>query len=102
MAHDHTDWDNMEWDEALGEFVQKKDDSASDEEVVETKDSNGNVLAKGDSVILTKDLDVKGCSLNLKRGTKIKNIKLIGDPDNIECKIGKSTLVIKTCFVKKV
>jgi protein PhnA len=95
-----TDWDNMEWDEELGEFVQKKDDSASGDDTVETKDSNGTVLQNGDFVLLTKDLDVKGSSLNLKRGTKVK-IKLVGDPDNIECKQGKSTLVLKTCFLKK-
>ncbi len=100
MAQDYTDWDNMEWDEERGEFVPKNnsDQGASG---VETKDSNGNVLAQGDAVMLIKDLDVKGSSLNLKRGTKIKNIKLIDDPDNIECKVGKSTLVLKACFLKK-
>lgn len=66
------------------------------------KDCNGNVLNNGDSVQLTKDLDVKGCALNLKRGAKLKKIRLIdGDPDNIEVREGKTTLVVKTCYLKK-
>ena len=69
---------------------------------METKDSNGNVLNDGDSVTLTKDLKVKGSSINLKRGTTVKNIRTIDDPDNIECRHGKSQLVLKTCFLKKV
>lgn len=68
---------------------------------METKDSNGNILETGDSVLVIKDLDVKGCSLKLKRGTVIKKIRVIDDPDNIECKIGKAQLVLKTCFLKK-
>ena len=68
---------------------------------METKDSVGNVLNDGDTVITTKTLDVKGMSKILKRGDKIKNIRLIGDPQNIECRIGKSQLVIKTQFIKK-
>ena len=67
----------------------------------ETKDSNGTLLNDGDLVILTRDLKVKGSSINLKRGAKIKNIRTIGDPDNIECRIGKSTIVLKTQFIKK-
>ena len=55
-----------------------------------TVDSNGNTLNDGDSVRLIKDLNVKGSSLNLKRGTLIKNIRLTEDPDEIECRLGKS------------
>ena len=68
---------------------------------METKDSVGNILNDGDTVIITKTLDVKGMSKTLKRGDKIKNIRTIGDPQNIECRIGKNQLVIKTQFVKK-
>lgn len=68
----------------------------------ETKDSNGNVLNDGDSVRLTKDLNVKGASMKWKRGQVVKGIRLIdGDPANIECKMGKSTIVIKTEFLVK-
>jgi len=68
---------------------------------METKDSVGNVLNDGDTVIMTKTLNVKGMSKTLKRGDKIKNIRTIGDPQNIECRIGKNQLVIKTQFIKK-
>lgn len=65
------------------------------------KDSNGNILNDGDAVNLTKDLKVKGANLNLKRGTKIKSIRITDDPSEVECKIGKSTIVLRTEFLKK-
>ena len=68
---------------------------------METKDSVGNALNDGDTVIISKTLKVKGMSKTLKRGDKIKNIRTIGDPQNIECRIGKNQLVIKTQFIKK-
>jgi protein PhnA len=49
------------------------------------KDSDGATLNEGDSVTLIKDLKVKGTSETLKRGTMVKNIRLTGDPDEIEC-----------------
>lgn len=68
----------------------------------ETKDSNGAILNDGDSVTVIKDLKVKGSSDVLKRGTVFKKIRLTGDPEEIESGSGKSTIVLKTCFVKKV
>lgn len=101
MTHEN-EWDNLEWDEELGDFVKKGGDSNDSEEKVVVKDSNGNILENGDSVTLIKDLPVKGSSLVLKRGEKIKKIRLIDDPENIECRVGKSTLVLKTQFLKKI
>lgn len=66
-----------------------------------TRCSNGKELFDGDTVLLTRDLDVKGSSLNLKQGTALEKIKLTGDPAYIDCKIGKAKLAIKTEFVKK-
>lgn len=68
---------------------------------VTVKDSNGAVLAEGDTVMVIKDLKVKGGSSDLKRGTVIKKIHLIDDPDLIECRVDGSTLVLKTIFLKK-
>ena len=68
---------------------------------METKDSVGNVLNDGDTVIISKTLKIKGMSKTLKRGDKLKNIHTISDPQNIECRIGKNQLVIKTKFIKK-
>lgn len=68
----------------------------------DVKDSNGTILAEGDSVTLIKDLKVKGSSITLKRGTLVKNIHLTGDPEEIECRVEKvKGLVLKTCFLKK-
>ncbi len=69
----------------------------------EVRDSNGAVLADGDSVQVIKDLKVKGTSATLKRGTLIKNIRLTGEPGQIECNAEKiKGLVLKTEFLKKV
>ena len=65
------------------------------------KDSNGAPLAEGDAVQVIKDLKVKGGSSDLKRGTLIKKIHLIDDSENVECRVDGSTLVLKTCFLKK-
>ncbi len=69
---------------------------------MDTKDSNGTVLDDGDSVQVIKDLKVKGTSSTLKRGTVYKNIRLTNKQEEVECGKGKSTLVLKTCFLKKV
>jgi protein PhnA len=68
---------------------------------MDTKDSNGSLLNDGDSVQVIKDLKVKGSSVVLKRGQVIKNIRLTDDPEVIEYREGKSTMVLKTCFLKK-
>ena len=64
-------------------------------------DSNGNLLSEGDSVTIIKDLDVKGSSFVAKRGTTVKNIRLTDDPALIEGKVNGVTLVLKTCFLKR-
>ena len=66
------------------------------------RDSNGNELRAGDSVVVIKDLKVKGSSEMLKRGTSLKNIRLIdGDEEAIECGSGRNTVVLKACFLKR-
>ena len=66
------------------------------------RDSNGTELNDGDSVLVIKDLKVKGTSVTLKRGTVIKNIRLTEDEEEIECNADKvKGLVLKTCFLKK-
>lgn len=68
---------------------------------MEAKDSNGNLLAEGDSVTLIEDLKVKGSSLTLKRGTMVKNIRLTNSLVEIEGRAGSSTMVLRTEFLKK-
>jgi protein PhnA len=69
---------------------------------MDVKDSNGNVLADGDSVSLIKDLKVKGSSLNLKRGTVVKKIRLTDNEYEVDCRIDGSSIVLRTEFLKKV
>lgn len=64
-------------------------------------DNNGNELKDGDSVVVIKSLKVKGTSMTLKQGTAIKNIRLTDDEEEVECKVEKTKLVLKTCFLKK-
>lgn len=67
------------------------------------KDSNGNILQDGDSVTIIKDLKVKGASSALKKGTKVKNIRLVDGDHNIDCKIdGFGAMQLKSEFVKKI
>ncbi|MDT9599628.1 alkylphosphonate utilization protein [Sphingosinicella rhizophila] len=67
-----------------------------------TTDSNGTPLANGDSVILIKDLKVKGAGQILKRGTVVKNVRLTDNPDEIDCRTDAiKGLVLRTEFVKK-
>lgn len=68
---------------------------------MEVKDTNGNLLNDGDSVKLIKDLKVKGTSTTLKRGTVVKNIRLTNDPAEIDCRIKKVSIVLRTEFVQK-
>jgi protein PhnA len=67
---------------------------------METKDSNGNILADGDSVSIIKSLKVKGGN-DIKQGTVVKNIKLTDDSGEIEGRVDGSMTVIKTMFVRK-
>ncbi|QKE72850.1 alkylphosphonate utilization protein [Arthrobacter citreus] len=75
----------------------------SNEETKVVKDANGNVLNDGDSVTVIKDLKVKGTSLVVKIGTKVKSIRLVEGDHDIDCKIeGFGAMKLKSEFVKKV
>lgn len=65
------------------------------------KDANGTVLAEGDTVVLIKDLKLRGSSQVIKGGTKVKNIRLVDGDHEIDCRIEGSSLGLKACFVKK-
>lgn len=68
----------------------------------EIRDAVGNVLQDGDSVTVIKDLKVKGSSLVVKVGTKVKNIRLVDGDHDIDCRIdGIGAMQLKSQFVKK-
>lgn len=77
-------------------------DGSHTEEPFIVKDANGNILQDGDSITIIKDLKVKGSSSSLKIGTKVKNIRLVNEDHNIDCKIdGFGAMKLKSEFVKK-
>jgi protein PhnA len=81
--------------------VGRQEENEMTDEVI-VKNSNGARLADGDTVTLIKDLKVKGTSETLKRGTLVKNIRLTGNPDEIECSTKQvKGLVLRTEFLKK-
>jgi len=91
----YMDDDRLAWAKATGDH---ENDSAVDLH----KDSNGQVLQTGDSVVLSKSLDVKGSTLNAKMGTVVKNIRLVdGNTEQIEGKIEGQVIVILTKYVRK-
>ena len=69
---------------------------------MEVKDSNGTTLNEGDSVKVIKDLKVKGTSKTIKRGTVVKNIRLTNKAEEVDCRVLKMSIVLKTCFLQKV
>jgi protein PhnA len=68
---------------------------------MDVKDSNGTLLNDGDSVTLIKDLKVKGSSAVLKRGTLVKNITLTDNDEEVEGRVNKVQMVLRTEFLKK-
>ena len=91
----YLDDDALEWAKATGE-------ADDDEGKIIHKDSNGNVLNDGDSVVLIKDLDVKGANFTAKRGAAVHNIKLVWDnAEQIEGRVENQHIVILTQYVKK-
>jgi protein PhnA len=91
----YLDEDALEWAKATGE-------ADDDEGKIVHKDSNGNVLLDGDSVVLIKDLDVKVETFTAKRGAAVHNIKLVWDDANlIEGRVENQNIYILTQYVKK-
>jgi protein PhnA len=91
----YLDDDKLAWAKATG-------DHENDNSVDLHKDANGNILQTGDTVVLTKSLDVKGSTLNAKMGTVVKNIRLVDEnTEQIEGKIEGQVIVILTKYVRK-
>lgn len=84
-------------------FHEWNPDEMTEEEIAsQVLDVNGNVLQDGDSVVIIKDLPVKGAPKPVKAGTKVKNIRLTDGDHNIDCKItGFGAMGLKSEFVRK-
>lgn len=102
MEHTYPDGDSYICPDCGHEWLQSAAVRAEAEQVV-VRDVHGNALKSGDSVIVIKDLKVKGASVPLKQGSVIRNIRLIdGDLEHIEGHSDKiKDLVLKVCFLKK-
>ena len=88
--------------ECAHEWLKASTNDVSDAKRV-IKDANGNVLNDGDTITVIKDLKVKGSSLVVKVGTKVKNIRLVEGDHDIDCKIdGIGAMKLKSEFVKKI
>jgi protein PhnA len=87
--------------ECAHEWTLESEKGQIEDEII-VKDANGNILNNGDSVIIIKELKVKGSSSDLKQGTKVKNIRLVDGDHNIDCRIdGFGAMKLKSEFVKK-
>ena len=92
----YLDEEALEWAKATGEGEEE------DENKLVHKDSNGVTLLDGDSVVLIKDLDVKGATFTAKRGAAVHNIKLVWDDANlIEGRVENQNIYILTQYLKK-
>ncbi len=92
----YLDDEALEWAKATGEGEEE------DENIIIHKDSNGAILQDGDSVVLIKDLDVKGATFTAKRGAAVHNIKVVWDDANlIEGRVENQHIYILTQYVKK-
>lgn len=95
--------DDYVYDEVTGEWRPASEMAAATAPArAEVRDAAGNILADGDSVVLIKDLKVKGAGQTLKQGTVIKTIRLTDDPEEIDCRHDAIRgLVLRTEFVRK-
>lgn len=94
--------DDYVYDEQTGEWRPASELAAEAASGPTVVDASGNVLADGDSVVLIKDLKVKGAGQTLKQGTVIKSIRLTGDEQEIDCRYeGIKGLVLRAEFVRK-
>lgn len=97
----YEDGDNYICPECAHEWSKTASAEASETAKI-IRDANGNVLQDGDTITVIKDLKVKGSSLVVKVGTKVKNIRLVDGDHDIDCKIdGIGAMKLKSEFVKK-
>ncbi len=100
MENTYPDGDNFICPDCSHEWSQVAKQDETEEKQVR-KDAHGNILNDGDTVTLIKDLKVKGSSLVIKGGTKIKNIGLVDGDHDIDCKVDGQSMLLKSEFMKK-
>ena len=102
MENTYPDGDNLVCADCGHEWpIQAPADFAAEDDTV-VRDANGHALADGDTVVLIKDLKVKGTSITLKVGTKVKSIRLVGGDHAVDCKTDAGSFMLKAEFLRKV
>ena len=101
MENTYEDGDNYVCPDCAHEWPIAAQADAADEGDAVIKDTNGAPLANGDTVVLIKDLKVKGSSITVKQGTKIKGIRLTTGDHEVDCKVDGISLQLKAAFLKK-
>jgi protein PhnA len=102
LENTYPDGDNYVCADCGHEWPMVKAADLDDDADAVIKDANGQVLADGDAVVLIKDLKVKGSSITLKMGSKVKSIRLVGGDHEVDCKMDAGSFMLKACFLKKV
>ena len=103
LHNTYPDGDHLGCADCGHEWPESAPDHDEDENaIVVIKDANGQVLVDGDAVVLIKDLKVKGSSITLKMGTKVKGIRLCGGDHEVDCKMEAGSFMLKACYLKKV
>ncbi len=101
LENTYPDGDNFVCADCGFEWPQAAPASEDDSERI-VKDANGQVLQNGDSVVVIKDLKVKGSSTTLKQGSKIKSIRIVDGDHEIDCKTDVGQMLLKACYLRKV
>jgi protein PhnA len=102
MENTYPDGDNYVCADCSHDWAMVEAAHVDDNARAVVKDANGNVLVDGDSVVLIKDLKVKGSSITLKVGSKVKSIRLVGGDHEVDCKMDVGNFMLKACYLKKV
>lgn len=100
MENTYPDGDNFVCADCGHEWSMAGETTEEESRVV--KDANGTVLQDGDSVVLIKDLKVKGTSITLKMGSKAKSIRLVDGDHEVDCRLDTGSFMLKACYLKKV
>ncbi|MBP6020955.1 MAG: alkylphosphonate utilization protein [Burkholderiaceae bacterium] len=101
MEHTYQDQDNYVCPDCAHEWPMVADTTDDDDDGLSIKDAHGNILVDGDAVYLIKDLKVKGSSTTLKKGTKVRSIRLVSGDHEVDCKVDGISFMLKAAFLKK-
>lgn len=101
MEHTYPDGNNYICADCGHEWPMAEATHADESADAGVRDANGNLLGDGDAVVLIKDLKVKGSSITLKMGTKVKSIRLTGGDHEVDCKMDAGNFMLKACYLRK-